>query len=167
MTSLYNLSTELSTIRSRLLEVQDDEQAIADTIEGEAYEFEQKVLACGYVCKEIDARIAAKKLAIAEMRESIFKEESRLEKLKDYVLWAMTNAGMDTVKGTHFDVRMKRKVRDVIIEDEEKIPCEFMRKPEVKEPAPVPDKAKIREAIIAGKDIPGAKLGKDARLEIR
>jgi hypothetical protein len=55
----------------------------------------------------------------------------------------------------------------VSIFDEKQIPAEFMRTPEPKPPVPVPNKKAIAEAIKAGIDVPGAKIVKSDRLEIR
>jgi hypothetical protein len=57
--------------------------------------------------------------------------------------------------------------RDESIEvfDESMVPAVYMNVPEP--PAPKPDKAAIRRAIKAGQDVPGARIVKRDRLEIK
>lgn len=167
MTSLYTLSAEYAAIRARLIETQDDEQTIADTLEGEGWELEQKILGTAYAIKDIEAHIAARKQAMEEMREAIRRQEKHLERLKNYLLTAMQTAGMDQVPGKHFDVRVKKKAQAVIVEDEAQIPQKFYRLPEVKPPSPVLDKLALRGALLMGETVPGAHLDNGMRLDIK
>lgn len=167
MTSLYTLSAEYAAIRARLMENQEDEQAIADTLEGEGWELEQKILGTAYAIKDMEAHIAARKAAMDEMKEAIRRQENRLERLKNYLLTAMQTASMKKVAGEHFDVRVKQKAQAVIVEDEAKIPERFYRLPEVKPPSPVLDKQALKEALRGGQAVPGARLDDGVRLDIR
>lgn len=167
MTSLYTLSAEYAAIRARLMETQDDEQAIADTLEGEGWELEQKILGTAYAIKDMEALIASRKEAVKEMQDAIKREENRLERLKTYLLTAMQVAGMYKVQGKHFDVRLKKKAQGVVIADESLIPQAFYRMPEVKPPCPVIDKQAIKEALKAGWGVPGVHLDDGLRLDIR
>ena len=48
MTSLYQLAAELEALRQKLIENGNDDQTVADTLEGEALDFDNKILACAY-----------------------------------------------------------------------------------------------------------------------
>lgn len=167
MPSLYTLSAEYAAIRARLMETQEDEQTIADTLEGEGWELEKKIIGTAYVIREMEAHIAARKAAVEEMRESIKRAENRLDRLKNYLMTAMQTAGMKKVAGEHFDVRVKQKAQAVIVEDEAKIPERFYRLPEGKPPSPVLDKMALRAAMMMGETVPGAHLDDGVRLDIR
>lgn len=167
MTSLYTLSAEYAAIRERLMETQEDEQAIADTLEGEGWELQKKILGTAYVIREMEAHIAARKAAVEEMRGSIKRAENRLQRLKDYLLNAMQFSGMKKVEGEHFDVCVKQKAQAVIVEDEAQIPERFYRMQEVKPPSPVLDKYALRGALLLGEVVPGARLDDGVRLDIR
>lgn len=167
MTSLYKLSAEYAAIRQRLMETQDDEQTVSDTLESEGWELEQKILGAAYAIKDMEALIASRKEALKEMQDAIRREENRLERLKNYLLTAMQMAGMNKVQGKHFDVRLKKKAQGVVIADESLIPEAFYRMPEVKPPSPVIDKLAIKEALTAGQDVPGVHLDSGIRLDIR
>ncbi len=53
MTALYLLANELADIRKKLIENGNDEQTIRDTLDGEALDFDQKVLACAYAIRDL------------------------------------------------------------------------------------------------------------------
>lgn len=58
-----------------------------------------------------------------------------------------------------------RKSEAVVVEDEAKLPSEYLRMPEP--PKPEPDKTKIKEAIKAGNEVSGASIEVRQNLSIR
>lgn len=75
MTSLYQLTAELESMRRQLIENGADDQTIADTLDGEALDFDNKILACAYAIKDLEAIAEGRKEAVREMQESLRNTE--------------------------------------------------------------------------------------------
>jgi uncharacterized protein (DUF2384 family) len=106
---------------------------------------------------------AIKKL---EIRAMAFRK--RAESLRRYLRESMARTGITAITaddGT-FAVRLYRD-RDASVEifDEKQIPKDYMNTPQT--PEPKPDKKKIADAIKSNADVPGARIVKKDRLEIR
>lgn len=77
----------------------------------------------------------------------------------------MALAGVQKIDCPHFAIKVAADPPSVVIDDERQVPAEFIRQPEP--PPPQPDKKAIAEALKAGQDIPGARLVRGKRLDIR
>lgn len=163
--SLYTIAQEHRAMVERLMETQDDLQAIADTIEAESYPLEVKAQNVAYAIKNLEATAGAIKQAEAEMAARRKTIEKRAEHLREYTKTCMEVAGVSKVECPHFALTIKKNPAGVEIFEPGLVPAEFMRQPE---PPPVaPDKAAIKAALQAGRDVPGALLAQGTRLEIR
>ena len=167
MPSLYQLTEELEAMRRQLIENGADDQTIADTLDGEALDFDNKILACAYAIKDLEAVAEGRKEAIREMQESLRNTERQIERLDEYMITAMLTVDRLNIPGKHFNVDVKGKTHSVIIENAALIPDSFYRTPEPKAPTPVIDKKAIADAIKQGASIPGAKLDNGKRLVIK
>ena len=56
MSNLYKLSAEVAALKEKLEASDLDEQTIADTLEAESFDFEEKCKAVAYVIKEFAAK---------------------------------------------------------------------------------------------------------------
>ena len=167
MTSLYQLTAELEAMRRQLIENGADDQTIADTLDGESLDFDNKILACGYAIKDLQTLVAGRENAVRDMKESVQNAERQIERLREYMLTAMLKVERPSIPGQHFNVEVKGKAQAVIIENKEKIPPFYYRTPEPKPPVPVIDKTAIANAIKNGAIVPGAKLDNGKRLAIK
>ena len=167
MTSLYILAEELDLMRRQLIEKGADEQTIADTLDGEALDFDTKILACAYARKDLDSLAEGRKAAIREMQESLRNTERQIDRLDDYMITAMLKVERPSIPGKHFNVDVKGKAQSVIIDDPASVPPFYYRTPEPKPPTPVIDKTAIANAIKQGAIVPGAKLDNGKRLVIK
>ena len=165
--SLYDLAAELAVLKQRLIDNGDDDQTIADTLEGEALDFDNKILACAYAKKDLEALCSARKEALREMQQAIERAERQIEWLEKYMLDAMRRVNRPSIAGRHFTVEVMGKNPAVLIENGAMIPRRFYRTAEVKPPVPVPDKKAIADAIRRGEDVPGARLDEGKKLVIR
>lgn len=163
--SLYAIANEHRAMVERLMDTQDDSQAIADTIEAESYPLEVKAQNVGYAIKSLDATAAAIKAAEAEMAARRKAIEKRAEHLREYTKTCMEVAGVSKIECPHFALSIKKNPAAVDIFEPGLIPGEFMRQPEP--PPAAPDKAAIKAALQAGRDVPGALLANGTRLEIK
>lgn len=167
MPSLYQLTAELEAMRLKLIENGADDQTIADTLDGEALDFDNKILACAYAKKDLEAVAEGRKKAVKEMQESLRNTERQIERLDDYMITAMLTVNRPSIPGKHFIVEVKGKAPSVIIDDLASIPLFYYRTPEPKATIPVIDKKAIADAIKNGTNVPGAKLDNGKRLVIK
>lgn len=163
--SLYTLAHEHRALVERLMSEQDDEQTIADTLEGERYPLELKAQSVGYAVKNLDATAAAIKQAEAEMAERRKRIENRSRNLREYAKTCMETAGVQKIDCPHFALTIRKNPPNVDVFEPALIPRQYMRQPDP--PPPAADKAAIKQALQAGQDVPGATLVQGLRLEIK
>lgn len=163
--SLYTIAQEHRAMVTALMATDSDTQTIADTIEAESYPLEVKAQNVAYAIKNLDATAAAIKAAEVEMAARRKSIESRVAHLREYVKTCMEIAGVSKIDCPHFALTIKANPPSVDIFEPAMIPAEFMRAAEP--PPPAPDKTAIKEAIKAGRDVPGAMLAQGTRLDIK
>lgn len=163
--SLYQIAIEHRSMVARLMETQDDACAIADTIEAESYPLEVKAQNVAYAVKNLEATAAAIKAAEQEMAARRKAIENRAMHLKEYAKTCMEIAGVSKIDCPHFALSIRANPAAVDVFEPALIPAEFMRQPEP--PPASPDKTAIKEAIKAGRDVPGAQLSQGTRLDIK
>lgn len=165
MTALYVLAQDYRAAAEKLADLDLDEQTIADTLEGLSGDLEVKAVNTAMVARNMQglaAQIKEAEQAMAARRKAL---EGRAERLTAYLLANMQHAGISKIESPHFCLAIKNNPAAVVINEPGLIPAEFMRQPEP--PPPSPDKTAIKEAIKAGKEVPGAHLAQGVRLEIR
>jgi hypothetical protein len=163
--SLYVIAAEHRQMVEALMATDNDAQTITDTIEAESYPLEVKAQNVAYAIKNLEATAAAIKDAEQEMASRRKSIENRALNIKTYLQHCMEVAGVSKIDCPHFRLSIKNNPPSVDVFEEKLIPAEFMRQPEP--PPAQPDKAAIKEAIQAGKDVPGAMLVQVKRLDIR
>lgn len=165
MTALYVLAQDYRAAAEKLADLELDEQTIADTLEGLSGDLEVKAVNTAMVARNMQglaAQIKEAEQAMAARRKAL---EGRAERLTAYLLANMQHAGISKIESPHFCLSIKSNPAAVVINEPGLIPAEFMRQPEP--PPPSPDKTAIKEAIKAGKEVPGAHLAQGVRLEIK
>ena len=165
MNSLYNITAEyLANVK--LLESMDfDDETKKDTLESLQGDFENKAISIGFVQKTLSAHVGAIDAALKDMQERKRAVENKLNRLNEYLLASMQQAGITSISCPQFDIKLKSNPVKVDIYEAGLLSSEFMRQPEP--PPPQPDKKAIKEAIEAGKEVQGARLIKTQRLEIK
>lgn len=162
--TLYEVVQEHQAIAEQLMDLELDEQTIQDTLEAES-ELIPKAQSYGFVIRNLEAHHAAI-MAEAErlsLRAKVAK--NRIEAIKKRLLDAMVVTGTQKIEHPQFTIRVAKNPPSVDVFDERQIPADYMTQP--KPPAPRPDKRRIKEAIEAGTDVPGAKLEQGVSLRIR
>ncbi len=162
---LYVLTQEYRATADRLAEMDLDPQTLADTLESISGDLEQKAVAVAMVSRNMDASAAAIKEAEAAMAARRKAIESRAASLRAYLLNCMQATGIKKIECPHFALAIRDNPPSVDVFDAAQVPAEYMRQPEP--PPPAADKAAIKEAIKAGKEVPGARLTQGQRLEIK
>lgn len=163
---LYELAAEYQQLQAKLLDMDIDEQAIADTLEGAAGDFEQKALAVAAVIRNLQADAEAVKAFAKRKLEQANALHDRADKLREYLAHHMRETKIlgvvDKAQGLQVRLQVARD-KAVELDDNalELLPLRFLT------PArPTISKRLISEALEAGETVPGARLVKRDRLTI-
>jgi len=165
MTALYELAAEYRADAEKLADMDLDEQTLADTLEGLSGELEVKAQNVIMFTRNLEATAAAIKEAEAQMAARRKALENRAAGLRRYVLENMQFAGIQKIECPLFKLSIRDNPAAVDIYEPGLIPAQYMKQPEP--PPPAPDKTAIKAAITAGTEVPGARLTKGTRLEIK
>jgi hypothetical protein len=166
--TLFQIASEFRHITDVLMDAGVDEQTLADTLEAEIWPLELKAQNYGFVIRNLQATAASIEDAEEQMKARRLAIEKRATSLTEHLKVGLEIAGVSKLDCPHFALTIKKNPPSVEIWDEKQIPAEFMRAPEPPPPPPpAPDKAAIKDAIKAGREIPGAKLSQATRLEIK
>ena len=165
MTALYELAQEYRAAAEKLADMDIDEQTLADTLEGMGGELEMKAQNVILFTRNLESTACAIKEAEGQMAARRKALENRAAGLRRYVLENMQFAGIQKIECPWFKLSIRDNPAAVDIYEPGLIPAEFMKQPEP--PPPAPDKTAIKAAINAGTEVPGARLTKGTRLEIK
>lgn len=161
---LYEIAGEARAIYEKLMDMDADEQTIADTLEAET-DMVPKVQSYGFVIRNMEAMQAAINAEAERLATRARILAKRQEALKQRLLDAMVYAGIQKVEHPQFTISVQKNPPSVDIFDERQIPADYMTEP--KPPEPKPNKTLIKKAIQDGFDVPGAKLEQCMRLSIK
>ena len=155
LNELAKLNYELG----RLIENDElDEQTIADSLEMLKLEVEAEGNQIVVYYRDLDADIEKNKNVAKQYTEYVKKLENRKKRLKQFLENYMNSTNTEVIVTDYAKISF-RKSKAVDIEDESLLGEEyFIIKKE-------PSKAKIKEAINAGKDIQGARLIENRNLQ--
>jgi hypothetical protein len=164
--ALYQL-TEQHRELERLADTTDDlpPEVIRDTIEALEGAIEAKAVSVAAVVRNLELHAEMIRTASKQLAERAARAEKRADSLRAYLLFNLQAVGVFKVESPEFTVTVRNNPVTVRIADERAVPAEFLVQP----PAPPPkvDKAQIKEALKAGKDVPGCWLEAGQRVEIR
>lgn len=164
MTTLYEFAAQHRHLAERLTDLGLDDATIADTLEGEAGDFVEKVVNIAKVFRNLESLADQIKQAEAQMIERRKAIEKRAAALKLYLLTNMDMAGIPKIESPWFCISIKNNPESVVIDDEKEIPADYMREIPV---SYVPDKALMKSAMHDGCIITGAHLERGKRIEIK
>lgn len=129
-----------------------DESALADTLEGET-DLKEILVAIMRSADEDEMLVTGIKARIEDLQERKKRIERRIETKEAIVLNAMEKAALKKIEADTFTVSTRATPGAVIVTDEALIPDDYWKP----QPSQL-DKAGIRDALKAKKDIPGATL---------
>jgi Siphovirus Gp157 len=167
--NLYTLTAAQHVLIAQLEAADFDSQTIADTLEGEDNTEALREKRLGYVAiikqKRImaDARQAAANAITALMQ----KDCEDAERLEAALFDSMQATGDKDLIGIEFEAHIKGKPAAVVIADSTLVPGDYWVTPEPKTPVSAISKNLIRDALKAGRVVPGASLGIDKKLVIK
>ena len=163
--ALYQIASEYRQMVEKLMESGDDQQSIADTIEAESYPLEVKAQNVAYAIRNMDVTVEAMNDAIESMIARRNAMQRRAKSIRNYLQHCMEVAGVNKIECPHFAIALRKCPPKVVVFEPGLLPTDYMTKPQP--PEPEPDKEAIKQAIKAGKIVPGAQMVQGTRLDIK
>ena len=128
--------------------------------------FQQKAVACVAYAKEEAATLAGAKAMLKDMAAKVEAREKRLERFETYLADCMKATGITEVKhelGLFAAKLYPERDESVEIDADAEFPPELCNDPK----PPTPSKTKIRQAILSGTPVAGARIIRKDRLVIK
>lgn len=147
-----NLEAELSALRISYPELEDDEVLKLDVFEGQT---DLHYILGKLVDSERDADSLARAVAgrISDLQARKSRAERRKEAMRSLMFKLLKAAGVPRVPLAEATISIGKKAAAIEIVDEALLPKAYVRV------STSPDKTAIKEALQAGTDVPGAKMG--------
>ena len=162
--SLFDIAAEYRASCEKLCDLDLDEQTLRDTLEGMGGELEVKARNVAMFARDLEATAASIKDAEAQMSKRRKAIENKAAGIRKYLFDSMQFAGVQRIESPQFVLTIKNNPPAVDVFDHLQVPAEFMKQPEP--PPPAVDKAKVKDAIKKGQEVPGCRLVHGQRLDI-
>lgn len=165
--SLYSLTDECRNLYDALMASADEETGEVDISlvnalaeRQEAWEDKAVAVACVYRSLDEDAaRVGREIERLTAMKKRLERERDRV---KEGLSAAFTALGVEKVKGMYADISF-RASEQTVIDNADAVPEEYM----TVKTTYTPNKTAIKEAIKAGKEVPGAHLEQKKNIQIK
>ncbi|MBB5414049.1 siphovirus Gp157 family protein [Paraburkholderia atlantica] len=166
--TLYAVAAEYRQAADTLAELDLDEQTLADTLESINGDLTTKSQNVAFVIRNLEAAAEQIGVAVEAMNARAQALEKRAERVREYLLQNMLMAGVQKIDCPYFKLAVKENPPKVIVDNEAQIPAAYMTDPAPPPPPPAkPDKKLIAAALKDGFDVPGCRLERGKRLEIK
>jgi hypothetical protein len=140
-------------------------EVIADTLEALEGDIEQKAVQVAQFTRNLQATADSVREAAKAMLARADRIEKRSESIHNYLLFQMQAAGISKIESPWFTLVVRKNPPAVVIDEDAALPFEYWTVPA---PPPArPDKQAIRDALKAGKSVPGAHIIQTERLEVK
>lgn len=165
--NLYNLTAECKSLYDDIIALADDDTGEVDlslvtALSVRQEEWNDKAIAVACVYRALDEDSAR----VGREIERLTAIKKRLERERDRVKEGLANAcnalGVEKVQGMYANISF-RSSEQTVIENEGAIPDEYM----TVKTTYTPNRTAIKEAIKAGKDVPGAHVEKRKNIQIK
>ena len=166
MSSLFALTNQYLQLADTLAAGDFDLATIHDTIEasGITDDIAQKAQGLEYVARSAEAYLPAIDAEIARLQALKAHRVKVADGLRQYLLDNMQRMQIERIDCPMFAISIRKNPPSVDIFDQLQIPTGYMVTP--LPPPDKPDKTLIKDALKAGKDVPGARLVQGVRLAI-
>lgn len=163
VTSLYNLTGQYLELAHKLSNIDLDSVTVADTIEASGLPDDIALKAQGIemVCRETVKDLPAIDAEIKRLQALKAHRVAVSDGLKAYLKRSMEAMGIEKIQCPLFTVSIRQNPASVEVFEEGMVPDEYM----VAKYSP--SKTKIKEALVAGVDVPGARMAKTTRLDVK
>jgi hypothetical protein len=137
---------------------------LTDTLDSLQCAIEEKAQGIAVIASEMTADIGYVDSEIKRLQARKRSIEGNVERLKDYMQTNMQALGMEKIKTPTHTIAIRQNPASLVIDDAKALYAEYLTIiPQTVEP----NKQKIKDALKAGKEVPGARLTAEKRLEIR
>lgn len=155
MQSLYELTAEHQQLMNMAAENDEDfAAALADTLDAQSDQLEDKIEATIIVSRQLEADAEACKAEAKRLTERAKAFERNAQACKDRVLWAMEATERKSVKRQLFTITRAAGRPVAAIDDADALPDDYF----VTKTTTSPDKELIIDALKGGEDVPGCHL---------
>lgn len=155
--------TQLRERLSSIPDLADDEQALADTLEG-ATDLRETLIGIMRQADTDEALADGLDARMEQMNARRARLTARADKRKELVLWAMQESGITKIEAPDFTLSVAKTPDKVLITDESMLPADLIRTTTTT----TPDKKAIGNLLKAKQEVPGATLSNSGcRLAIR
>lgn len=165
MHSLFEISREYREAANLLEDLGLDETTVNDTLESISGDLTTKAQNIGFVIRNMEASAEQIKLAAKAMTDRAKAIENRAASVKQYLFDGMKLADVPKIDTPYFKLAIRDNPVSVVIDDEAAIPANYLTDPVP--PLPAPNKSLIKAALQDGFDVPGCRLVRNQRLDIR
>jgi hypothetical protein len=165
--SLFTLTNQYLQLANTLADGDFDADTVADTIEasGISDDIATKCQGIEYVARSAETYIPAIDAEIARLTALKTHRVKVAAGLRDYLMDSMQRMQIERIDCPMFSISIRSNPPSVDVFDQLQVPIGYMITP--LPPPDRPDKALIKEALKAGKDVPGARLTQGQRLVIK
>lgn len=163
---LYEMASQYRQLMDKLSEGDFDLQTIADTVEGSGIvdDIAQKAAGLEIVARTMEMHNPAIDAEIERLTALKKRRQNAAKGLRDYLRSNMVAMGIQKLESPLFVIKLQANPPSVDVYEPGLVPLEFMR--QKAPPPPEIDKTAIKDAIKAGREVPGAKLAQSQRLVI-
>lgn len=159
---LIDIASEYRLAADHLVDMEIPENAIADTLEGMAGEFEDKAKAVAAVILDLESEAKTQMEYAKRLNERAKSRQSRADWLRKYLGDQMQRVGIAEIADPVIPVKRVKTPAAVIISDTESVPDDFCTFKSTK----TPDKRAIKSMIEGGGRVNWATLSQGSRLKI-
>jgi hypothetical protein len=163
--NLFEISREYRDAADTLAEMDLDETTVRDTLESISGDLSTKAQNIGFVIKNMESTAEQIKAHAKAMLDRAKALENRASNVKQYLFDGMKLANVPKIETPFFKLAIRDNPAAVQIDDESLIPASYKTEPVP--PLPAPDKSLIKKAILDGFEVPGCRLVRNQRLDIR
>jgi len=160
MSNLYELSAKMKAVQA----MDDiDEQTLMDTLESLEMEFTEKASNIARWVRDLEGDSEKIDAEIARLRSKKSAVDRKVESLKEYVRSTMIASGRTKIDDGVNTWRTQNNPPSVVVDSEESIPLCYYTEKVVRNL----DKNAIKQAIVAGCEIPGAHLAQTVGIRLK
>lgn len=163
--TLYQIADQYLQDMQLLLERDLDEQTFNDTLESLSGELEVKATNVAMFVRNLEASAEAIKEAEKQMADRRKSIEAKADKIRSYLLENMQRTGIKKIETAYFSITVKNNPESLIVEPDAEIPKTYYYQPEP--PPPVLDKVTLKKDLQLGAQVPGCRLERKQRIEIK
>jgi hypothetical protein len=152
---LKELEKEFDEVDFKELEDGDfDPQALRDTLEAVEGEFNEKAVAIIKFSENLSGDVSVIDAEIKRLQARKAAIQNKQKSMREYLLYNMQASGITKISCPLFTASIRKGVERVIIDDENKIPDNFVSVEVVTKV----DKNSLKRELKAGTEIPGARI---------